>query len=1271
MSATFDPYHKWLGILPKDQPPHHYRLLGLEPFEEDLQVIEAAADRQLGFLRKFQSGEHAVDCQKLLNEVSRARLCLLKPATKANYDEKLREQLEGPAAPTIEFVPLLETSGAGRKSRGPGVGAWVSVAVILLLLVGGVAYLFSGKADGDKPKPPDVAGSTPEKKPSDPEPEKVATATNGGTDSGKETKLEKPDPTPDARGQISILPLLKSSDAILGSWSVQNDRLESLAHNSRAQVKLPVKVPAEYTLHIEGMRLKNPGAPTNTCAIGLVCGNDNCIFGMEVDPKTGSSGLELVDGKDWQHNSTSIPGLLTPVGKPFRLDAIVRKDGIEIRVDDRTVVDWKGSFNRLQRSPGHWDQSDPKKLFIAAESKYVFTKVVLGPPLAPLKLPGGDLKPGESVELLQFVDLKRDVWNGVWEKHGAAIKNRPGIPVSRFSVPYQVPDEYELVTEIECEEDGRDFVLGVPFQAGYVGIGVGGRSGHSNCLLIDYAAFFREPHIVQEEAALVKGKNRVVVTVQRNHFIVKVNDRKLFDWKGDPRRYIAWPEYATPGQRVTIGTNGFGWQVNSLKLTRLAPAPDVFSEPAEPKEGDLLAIVDVDRDATQGVWTKTAKGIESTTNNSTGLHFPAKLPADYEFRLVAARKSGVESLVVGFPVAGRAIQVDLGFRGGTQSGICWVEDQPADRNSTTLQHSAELFPVGQPTVVSGRVDGRHLKLEVGGKVLWDLDIPDALKDRVWMLRAGWLTPEERLQMSVVTWETAFEIQEVRFRSLNSPSPPFPPINLAGGAKPASNAGGNPGQPLVREGLLTTGETPVPDAAAQDAAGKKLREIFKDQFAGARKDADKLSLAQKLEALADETDNDPAAKYVCLEEARRLAAEAGDLTKAFAQVDKVCAEFKSDELELKAATLKSVAPKLKGPLLNKELIDKALPLIEQLVAAERFDTAGDLIAAASQSALKAKERALISDLNELRKSTSILAKEFSIADKARTTLQTSPDDAPANLAWGQWVCLHHGKWEEGLKLLQRSGSGKLQDLATRDLQNPSKKEDIQQLGADWLEYARSKKDHTLAGFADRAEFWLTQASAGATGLAKTRIDSQIADAVATSDWNSPLPALLIALSEKVVQKRYVLSDQITGGDGYDFQHILPTGGLLIGFNVYTSPSADQDYILGLQAVFATPQGVKLGDLAGKGRGTLTEIRARPGYAVNGVTCHSGTWLNSLQVSFARITRSGLDPKRSYLSPLVGQPLAQPPRSISSGSLPVVGITGRSNDHPRGLGLVIAK
>lgn len=92
MDDRFDPYHAWLGISAKDQPPHHYRLLGLEAFESDPNVIETAGDRQMAHVRKYQQGTHAAESQKLLNELSAAKLTLLVPEKKAAYDAELRRK---------------------------------------------------------------------------------------------------------------------------------------------------------------------------------------------------------------------------------------------------------------------------------------------------------------------------------------------------------------------------------------------------------------------------------------------------------------------------------------------------------------------------------------------------------------------------------------------------------------------------------------------------------------------------------------------------------------------------------------------------------------------------------------------------------------------------------------------------------------------------------------------------------------------------------------------------------------------------------------------------------------------------------------------------------------------------------------------------------------------------------------------------------------------------------------------------------------------------
>lgn len=94
MSEDFDPYRKWLGIPPKDQPPNHYRLLGIPHFEDDPDVIENAATRQMVHIRTYQSGKYSAASQKILNELTAAKLCLLQPDRKREYDFTLRQELE-------------------------------------------------------------------------------------------------------------------------------------------------------------------------------------------------------------------------------------------------------------------------------------------------------------------------------------------------------------------------------------------------------------------------------------------------------------------------------------------------------------------------------------------------------------------------------------------------------------------------------------------------------------------------------------------------------------------------------------------------------------------------------------------------------------------------------------------------------------------------------------------------------------------------------------------------------------------------------------------------------------------------------------------------------------------------------------------------------------------------------------------------------------------------------------------------------------------------
>ena len=89
---AFDPYHKWLAIPPSDQPPNHYRLLSVPLFESDLDVTEAAAERQAAFLRTLQIGPQAELAERILNEIASAQVTLLNVDQKLTYDAALRQQ---------------------------------------------------------------------------------------------------------------------------------------------------------------------------------------------------------------------------------------------------------------------------------------------------------------------------------------------------------------------------------------------------------------------------------------------------------------------------------------------------------------------------------------------------------------------------------------------------------------------------------------------------------------------------------------------------------------------------------------------------------------------------------------------------------------------------------------------------------------------------------------------------------------------------------------------------------------------------------------------------------------------------------------------------------------------------------------------------------------------------------------------------------------------------------------------------------------------------
>jgi type IV pilus assembly protein PilM len=89
-SAPFNPYHKWLGIRESQTPPNHYRLLGIELWETDEEVIREAYSRQANHVKSFATGPQRKLCEQILTELQAARDTLVEPNLRRPYDRWLK-----------------------------------------------------------------------------------------------------------------------------------------------------------------------------------------------------------------------------------------------------------------------------------------------------------------------------------------------------------------------------------------------------------------------------------------------------------------------------------------------------------------------------------------------------------------------------------------------------------------------------------------------------------------------------------------------------------------------------------------------------------------------------------------------------------------------------------------------------------------------------------------------------------------------------------------------------------------------------------------------------------------------------------------------------------------------------------------------------------------------------------------------------------------------------------------------------------------------------
>src|SRR5688572_2438929 len=117
-----DLYTTWLNVPPGPRPPDHYALLGLPRFAGTREEVEEAAHRQLARLDRFALHPDKArrdECQRMMNEVARARGVLVNPERRAAYDVGLG----GAAAPSRAATAGSPVPPAPRMPAPPAAPA--------------------------------------------------------------------------------------------------------------------------------------------------------------------------------------------------------------------------------------------------------------------------------------------------------------------------------------------------------------------------------------------------------------------------------------------------------------------------------------------------------------------------------------------------------------------------------------------------------------------------------------------------------------------------------------------------------------------------------------------------------------------------------------------------------------------------------------------------------------------------------------------------------------------------------------------------------------------------------------------------------------------------------------------------------------------------------------------------------------------------------------------------------------------------------------------
>jgi hypothetical protein len=277
--------------------------------------------------------------------------------------------------------------------------------------------------------------------------------------------------------------------------------------------------------------------------------------------------------------------------------------------------------------------------------------------------------------------------------------------------------------------------------------------------------------------------------------------------------------------------------------------------------------------------------------------------------------------------------------------------------------------------------------------------------------------------------------------------------------------------------------PLPSRAEREKALAQVREVF-----GRPDDPKRRSALVKDLIKAGREDEKPVNRYAGLRHAGELAVEGADLAAAIEAADSLGEFFNIDILAIKA----SLVERLFGKMAHRELLTAVAVHFDEALAADHFEAAARIGRVGYKAAKALKDRRQIATMRKSAARIKQRKAAFDALEAAIATIKQKPDDAPANLQIGKYLCFLRNDWKRGLPLLVKGGHA----IAKREVAAADDPSAQKKVGDAWWDLAETQPADSKTHIKARALMWYRRALPKLAGLSKRSAQKRLDQAAST-------------------------------------------------------------------------------------------------------------------------------------------------------------------------------